>query len=266
MKILHLVPGWLLEKLYYSRFAKIVFPFYDQFTKNETLKSYKIYDKILIEIDLSKPAERAIPFDAYEPKVTQTFLAIVKEGDIVFDVGAWIGYYVLLGAIKAKRVIAIEAHSMNCQRIRRNLELNGFSNVTVINVAAGDKSSHAHIIEGPGSSMHKVCEVSCDQTDKTIKIETLDNIISNLKITEINILIMDIEGYEYFALKGLGNSLQTHVVKNIICEIHPSILLEYGISKNDVLNLFYKYGYSVSDLQESATSHTCHIHARLPET
>jgi FkbM family methyltransferase len=266
MKILRLIPGWLLERLYYSRFAKIVFPFYDHFTKNETLKSYKIYDKILIEIDLSKPAERAIPFDAYEPKVTQTFLAIVKEGDVVFDVGAWIGYYVLLGAMKAKCVIAIEAHSMNCQRIRRNLELNGISNATVINVAAGDKSSHAHIIEGPGSSMHKVCEVSCDQTDKTIKIETLDNIISNLKITEINILIMDIEGYEYFALKGLGNSLQTHVVKNIICEIHPSILLEHGISKNDVLNLFYKYGYSVSDLQESATSHTCHIHARIPET
>jgi len=266
MKILRVIPGWLLEKLYYSRFAKIIFPFYDHFTKNETLKSYKIYDKILIEIDLSKPAERAIPFGAYERKITQTFLAIVKEDDIVFDIGAWIGYYVLLGAKKAKHVIAIEAHSMNCQRIRRNLELNGFSNVTVINVAAGDKSSYANVIEGPGSSMHKVCEVSWGKSDKTIKIETLDNIISNLKITEINVLIMDIEGYEYFALKGLGNSLQTHLIKNIICEIHPSILIEYGISKDDVLNLFHKYGYSVSDLQESVTSHTYHIHAMIHET
>jgi hypothetical protein len=136
----------------------------------------------------------------------------------------------------------------------------------VINVAAGDKSSHAHVIEGPGSSMHKVCEVSWDKSDKTIKIETLDNIISNLKITEINVLIMDIEGYEYFALKGLGNSLQTHLVKNIICEIHPSILIEHGISKDDVLNLFHKYGYSVSDLQESVTSNTYHIHAMIQET
>jgi FkbM family methyltransferase len=265
MKMLHLIPGWLLEKMYYSRLAKIVFPFYEYFTKNETLKLYKIYDKILIEVDLSKPAERAIPFDAYEPKVTQKFLAIIKENDVVFDVGAWIGYYVLLGAKKAKRVIAIEADDKNCQRIRRNLELNGFSNVTVMNVAAGDKSSYANILEGPGSSMHKVHEVSWEQIGKTVKVETLDDIISNLRITEINILVMDTEGYEYFALKGLGNSLRTHIVKNVICEIHPSILTEHGVSKNDVLNLFYEYGYLVNDLQESVTSHPYHIHARIPD-
>jgi FkbM family methyltransferase len=263
MKILHLIPGWLLERLYYSRFAKIVFPIYDHFTKNETLKLYRIYDEILIEVDLSKPAERAIPFDAYEPKVSQNFLASIKEGDVLFDVGAWIGYYVLLGAKKAKRVIAIEADNKNCQRIRRNLKLNGFSNVIVINVAAGDKPSYAHLQEGPGSSMHKVYEVGCDQIDKTVKIETLDNIISNLSITEINILIMDIEGYEYYALKGLANSLRHHIVKKIICEIHPSILMEHGISKYDVLNLFYENGYLVSDLQKSVTSHPYHIYARI---
>ena len=265
LKILHLIPGWLLEKLYYSKFAKIVFPIYDYFTKNQTPKLYRIYDKILIEIDLSKPAERAIPFDAYETKVTQNFLALLKEGDVVFDVGAWIGYYVLLAAKKAKHVIAIEADDKNCQRISRNLEYNRFSNVTVMNVAAGDKSSYGVLLEGPGSSMHKVYEGSCDRMGKTIRTEPLDNIISNLEIREINILIMDIEGYEYFALKGLGNSLQRHIVKNIICEIHPSILIEHGISNNDVLNLFYEYGYSVSNLEASVTSHPYHIYAKIPD-
>ncbi|HYZ49523.1 MAG TPA: hypothetical protein VE593_01445, partial [Nitrososphaeraceae archaeon] len=84
---------------------------------------YKIYNGILIEVDLSKPAERAIPFDAYEPTVTQKFLAIMKEGDVIFTVGAWIGYYVLLAAGKANHIVAIEPDEKNCQRIRRNVEL-----------------------------------------------------------------------------------------------------------------------------------------------
>jgi len=262
--MLHLIPGWFLERVYYSKFAKVFFPIYNYFTRNQTLKLYRIPNNIVIEVDISKPAERAIPFDAYEPMVTQKFLAIMKEGDVVLTVGAWIGYYVLLAAKKAKHVVAIEADDKNCQRIRRNLELNGFSNVTVLNIAAGDKSSHAHLLKGPGTSMHKVYEVTCDQIGKTIKIEPLDNIISNLRITEINILIMDIEGYEYFALKGLGNSLRSHTVKNVICEIHPSILVEHGISKNDVLDLFHANGYSVIDLQKSVTSHPYHIHAKIP--
>jgi len=262
--MLHLIPGSFLEKLYYSRFARIALPIYDYFMKNQTPKVYRICDNILMELDLSKPAERAIPFDAYEPHVTQNFLEIIKEGDVVFDVGAWVGYYALLAAKKAGRVIAIEADERNCQRIMRNVQLNRFSNVTVINVAAGNKSSYASLLEGAGSSMHKVYGVSSDRIGKTVKTEPLDNIVSNLKIREINILIMDIEGYEYFALKGLENSLQSHNVKNIICEVHPSMLMDHGISNNDVLNLFYEYGYSVSDLKESVTSHPYHIHAKIP--
>jgi FkbM family methyltransferase len=263
--MLHFIPGWFLEKVYYSKFGKILCPIYDYFAKNQTPKPYLIHDNILVEVDLSKPAERAIPFDAYEPKVTEYFLAIVKEGDIVFDVGAWIGYYVLLAAKKAKHVIAIEADDKNCQRISRNIQLNGFSNVTVINAAAGEKSSYALLIQGAGSSMHKVYEIGSNRIGTTIKTEPLDDIISNMKIGEINILIMDIEGYEYFALKGLQNSLRSHIVKNIICEIHPSMLKEHGLSKVDVLNLFYKYGYSVNDLQKGVTSHPYHIHAKIPD-
>jgi FkbM family methyltransferase len=266
MKMLHLIPGSVLERLYYSKFAKILFPIYNYLTRNQMLKLYKIHNRILIEVDLSKPAERAIPFDAYEPMVTQKFLAIIKEGDVIFTVGAWIGYYVLLAAEKAKHVVAIEPDEKNCQRIRRNVELNGFSNVRVLNIAAGDKSSYARLLHGPGSSMHKVYEVNCNQVGKTIKTEPLDDIISNLRIREINIMIMDIEGYEYFALKGLENALRSHTVKNVICEIHPSILLEHGISKNDVLDLFHKYGYTVIDLQKSVTSpRPYHIHAKIPD-
>jgi 5,10-methenyltetrahydromethanopterin hydrogenase len=49
------------------------------------VKIYKIFDDILMEVDISIPAERAIPFGAYEPKITDKFLDSIKEGDVVCD-------------------------------------------------------------------------------------------------------------------------------------------------------------------------------------
>ena len=130
-RILHLIPGKVLESLYYSKFGDIFVSLYEHLNKNENLKVHKIFGDLLMEIDLSKPVERAIPFNAYEPAITKRFLNTLKEGDVVFDVGAWIGYHTLLAARKAKTVVAIEPDATNRQRLKMNLDLNGFSNVMV---------------------------------------------------------------------------------------------------------------------------------------
>jgi FkbM family methyltransferase len=260
IKLLHLIPGQVLERLYYSRFSSILISIYDYLNKNENLKTHRIPGDLLMEIDLSKPAERAIPFNAFEPAITQNFLDIVREGGIVVDVGAWIGYYTILAARNAQKVVAVEADETNCQRIKRNVDLNSFSNVTILNVAVGDKSSQGVLIEGESSSTHKV---TCQGIGKAIKIESLDNIINKLQIDAVNLLILDIEGYEFFALKGLQRSLSARTIKNVICEIHPMMLEENGISENDVPDLLRKYGYEVRRLvAKTANFKPYHIYAK----
>jgi FkbM family methyltransferase len=233
--MLRLIPGTLLEHIYYSKFRNMLLPLYDYINKNETFKTYRIFKDILIEVNISKPAERAIPFNAYEPTITKKFLDILKEDYVVFDVGAWIGYYTVLAAKKAGKVIAIEPNKDNYQRIRRNVNLNQFSNVTTFNIAVGEKPSQGILIEETSSSTHKIVS---EGDGNTVEIESLDNMINKLGIQEINMLIIDIEGYEYFALRGLENSLLDRAVKNLICEIHPDFIKEWnGLSENDVINL-----------------------------
>jgi FkbM family methyltransferase len=259
-KIIQLIPGQILERLYYSRFSSILISIFNYVNKNEELKLHKIFGDILMEIDLSKPSERAIPFNAFEPSITHKFLEILKDGGIVLDVGAWIGYYTILAATKAEKVIAIEADETNCQRIRRNVNVNGFSNVLILNVAVGDKASRGVLMEGPSSSMHKL---SPEGKGKNVKVESLDNIINKSKINKINLLIMDVEGYEYFALKGLQASLSSKVIRNIICEIHPDMLDHNGVSSNDVLKILSDCRYQISVFEKSTNFRPYHIHAKL---
>jgi glycosyltransferase involved in cell wall biosynthesis len=63
--------------------------------------------------------------------------AVFREGDIVVDVGAHIGVVSIYLAKKYPfiEVYAIEPDPVTCNHLKRNIELNGVTNVTVINKA-----------------------------------------------------------------------------------------------------------------------------------
>jgi FkbM family methyltransferase len=258
-RIIRLIPGQVLEYAYYSKIGKTLTTIYDHIYKKETLKTYKISDDLLMNIDLSKPAERAIVFEAFEPKITKKFLDLVEEGGVVFDVGAWIGYYTLLAARKAGKIISIDADQENCKRIKMNADLMHLSNILIFNIAVGNRPSKAFLLDGPSSAMHRVVS---EGRGKSVEVETLDTIIEDLKIHKINVLIMDIEGYEFFALKGLQNSLSAAIIQNLICEVHPKMLKENGISENDIQDLLSQCRYQVTQLHKITEFEPYHIYAK----
>ena len=261
--ILKSAPHRLLEWLSGSKFLyTILKPIFDSLTKSDQLKTYQIFDDILIELDISETGERAICFNLYEPRITRCFREIVKEGGIVFDVGAWIGYYTVLAARTSYRVISIEADARNYQRIRRNVNLNGFSNVDILNLAVGDMSSEGVLLRRERSYLNKVLPTG---KGETITIESLDNQIGKLKTNNVNLIIMDIEGYEYFALKGLQASLSAGIVKNLICEIHPAMLKENGYSDANVLDLLSRYRYKIMFNTKTSNRQPYHIYAKYIE-
>jgi FkbM family methyltransferase len=257
-KLLSMLPNEVIERLYYSKFQNLFVSIYDILHRNENLKTYRIFEDLLIDIDLSKPGERAIAFNAYEPVLSRKVLNIINDGDVVFDVGSWIGYYTLLAARKAETVISIEPDNINYDRLKKNVQLNDFSNVTALNLAVGDKRSESVLVKGLGSSTNKIDPQGFGEI---VKIETLDNIIDELKINEINVLIIDVEGYEYFALKGLIRSLSKKAIKNIFCEVHPEYLRENGVNEENVIDLLSGSQYDTTIL-EKKFSRPYHIHAK----
>jgi FkbM family methyltransferase len=261
-KLLRLIPGHIIEILYYSRFQQLFVSIYDQFMKNETIRTYKIFNDIYIDVDPRKLSERAIPLNAYETSITQLFSSLIRKEVVVVDVGAWIGYYTLIAARSAKKVIALEADYDNYKRLVQNIEKNGFSNVTALNIAVGEGSSEGILKKGPGSSWHRV---DLEGTGEVVKIQNLDKIIDGLEISKIDVLIMDIEGDEYYALKGLESSLSNRIVKNLICEVHPNILTQKGVQEQQILEYLSEKEYALTVLGKTGSkSRPYHIYAKAP--
>lgn len=78
----------------------------------------------------------------YEPKTTSLFKKVIREGDIVVDVGAHIGYYTLLASRlvgDTGKVYAFEPEPRNYDLLLKNLELNNVKNVVAIKKAVSNK-------------------------------------------------------------------------------------------------------------------------------
>jgi predicted O-methyltransferase YrrM len=104
---------------------------------NELIFWYREDDKIV---------GQRIALGKYEEYETMLMLSQVNKNSVVVDVGANIGYYTLLLAQKCKKVYAIEPDKESFKILKKNVEDNGFKNVVLFNVAAGNKKERLKLI------------------------------------------------------------------------------------------------------------------------
>ncbi len=156
----------------------------------------------------------------YEPNTMVVLQKLLSPGDIFFDVGANIGCFSLYAAriVGAKgHVFAFEPSYREYNRLVENVLLNDITNVTTINVAVSD-------LEGKGM-LNIACERHSGQNTlgqdyvykgvKSIATEevdtiTLDKFVRTISIDRVDVIKLDIEGWEYKALLGACEILKKY--------------------------------------------------------
>ena len=136
-----------------------------------------------------------------------TFLrAHVQGGGVFVDVGANVGTYALALARDvgdAGRVIAIEPHPVTHARLAFNQAASGYSQVSLVQAAAGDADGEL-LIETDGDNLGASHIVSGDASGKAIRVPSLrlQRILEQAGVARIDALKIDVEGYEDHVLTG----------------------------------------------------------------
>lgn len=169
----------------------------------------------------------------------------IKEGDIIIDVGASIGGYTCKVSKKVGdkgKIIAIEPNPVNYQYLLKNIELNRLNNIIPLNLGVFSiKKELSLICKGYGSSVKSTKDIKFGSNAIKIDVDTLDNLLSGLKLEKINLIKMDIEGSEIEAIKGAKNIIKDHkTLKLVIAAYHKNkngiesyrILIPYLEKKN----------------------------------
>src|SRR5215204_2927723 len=164
------------------------------------------------------------------------------KGEIVVDVGAYLGRYALTSSNlvgESGKVIAIEGDPSHYEMLNKNLKLNKTSNVTAVSCMVGSKDmrlivgSEDDYLEVGSKDMTTNYQGTLykefDETGKaqigntTVHLNTLDNLlIKEYGINEVNWIKIDVEGAELEVLKGAHNILSNSKRINLLIEIHDT--------------------------------------------
>jgi FkbM family methyltransferase len=146
---------------------------------------------------------------SYEYEKRLAFERIVQPGQIVFDVGANVGFYTLLASVlvgPGGRVFAFEPIEQNLVFLRKHLSLNHALNVTVLAVAASDHKGTALFDTSSGRAMGSLGDGGSLRVD----VITLDELIDTGELPVPNYIKLDVEGAELRVLKGAAKLLAKH--------------------------------------------------------
>lgn len=151
----------------------------------------------------------------------QIVSGIVNPEETVVDVGANIRYYTLLFNQRFGpngKIVAAEPEPKNLVELRRSIEINKLNNSTVVPFVLGEKDKDVSLGEGVNGM---VSEAESD----TIRVvqRKLDTLLNQLNIASKNMIKIDIEGYEWYALQGMRKVLD-EARPRLFIEVHPALL------------------------------------------
>jgi len=164
---------------------------------------------------LDMQTEKDFWLGTYEPEMQSALGELIKPGMTIYDVGANIGYVTLMLAKHTGaqgKVFAFEALPDNVERLRRNVELNGFNNrVNIFSGAvaagAGEVKFLVHSSGGMGKAAGSAGRDEQYLREITVPCISLDEFVYAQGNPPPQAVKMDIEGGEVMALPGMRRLL-----------------------------------------------------------
>ena len=180
----------------------------------------------------------------HEPAITRYLIDNVRlrGGEVAFDIGANIGWYsVLLSRLSAPdaRIFAFEPDPECYRLLLRNLRANGASNVTAFNVALGERVGTAklHRYKSSNNGRHTLLAGDTSGGVVHVPVDTLSAFWERHELGDrpIRLLKVDVEGFEYFVLRGAGALLERCAC--LLLEYSPEALPRAGLDSHVLIDL-----------------------------
>ena len=188
----------------------------------------------------------------FEPFETELVKKMIKKNDIVLDIGANIGYYTLIFAKlvgEEGKVFAFEPDPTNFALLKKNVEINGYKNVIMVQKAISNKTGKAKLYLSEYGTEHRIYNSYDNCQFLEVEVTQLDDYFKNYNET-INFIKIDIEGAEGGAIQGMVALLKKNKNVKIMTEFWPAGLKRSGIDASEYLKIFVKHGFKLYNINE----------------
>ena len=174
--------------------------------------------------------------EGYETKYEDSFSDELRLNDCVWDVGANIGHYTKIFSNQvgdSGEVFSFEPSPINFINLKKASD--SLKNTTLFNFGLGDKKEKLCFQQGLDDigATSRIVDSDVDGIDVDICVGL--DLINKGTVSPPNAIKIDVEGFEYEVLNGLGDYLRAVELRLIGIEVHFEILKNRGFEKAPIL-------------------------------
>lgn len=197
-----------------------------------------------LKMELRLREEKSYWLGTYELDIQCLLPEMIQSGNIVYDVGAHLGFFSLLAGKlvgQTGKVFAFEPNPENLNRLATNIGLNSINWINFVPKALSDHSGEM-TFSVSNSSMGQLVELETP-TMRTYRVTTttLDELVFEEQYPVPDFIKIDVEGEEGKVLVG-GRKLLKEFKPVIICELHGAE------AASQVKAELFKVGYRLEKL------------------
>lgn len=163
----------------------------------------------------------------YEQAFDDALFSALRKGDVVWDVGANVGYYTKRFAETVGpdgHVVAFEPFPATAQRLRAYMQ--DTPNHSLHMLALGAEDGEVTMQAG-GDDLGATSRIIASAGDGVaIRIATGDGLLGRNEVPAPTVLKIDTEGFELDVLQGMAELLERPQVRAVFVEVHFGLLAE----------------------------------------
>jgi FkbM family methyltransferase len=182
----------------------------------------------------------------YEKFETFLWLELTEKANIIFDIGANVGYYSLLAAGNKKAgIYSFEPITATFEKLEKNKDLNRFRNINCFKKVVSNKPGTIKMFLGDelnrGMSSIVKSETMSNEFEEAEAI-VLDEFCSSHSIGKVDLVKIDVEGSEMLVLGGMNKILENSK-PFLMIEVLNETLGKFGFSIVDIYRFLDQKGY-----------------------
>lgn len=216
------------------------------------LLSSRLPNGCRVHCDLRDMVQRQMWFyGAYEPIEAYLFTQLLRPGMVVIDAGANVGQYSMLAATgvgPSGSVHSFEPIPATFARLQKHVAENSLSNVQLNQIALWDKDTTVSLGMPAGMLNNAGAYSVRAGADKLSSIEApaarLDTYCALQNLSRVDVIKMDIEGAEPFAISG-GLEVIKKFRPTLLVEINRTALNDMGMNTTKFWEVISNLGYRI---------------------
>jgi FkbM family methyltransferase len=206
-------------------------------------------------LDISDYVEHYIYFGFSDDSHEELF-RLAKGKRTIIDVGVNIGSVIMNLSRHAPdaAIFGFEPDPKNFAKAAANISLNDFGNITLVKKGLGEKAAAVKLyrVNSANEGMNRILKNSEDAGGEEIAIITLDAFSEENKLGDMDLIKIDVEGYELNVLRGARHILQTRAPLLFI-ELDDENLKAQGDSAGALLRFLQDLGYRARRADNNAS-------------